>query len=85
MIKVEVKTIFQGRVAIRDRYVNESLANMEDILIVHGSDQMLIPYQIADKYAAKSEYPVRDKYNKNESHYLLYYNWLPTVKQGTML
>ena len=84
MIKIKVKTIWQGQVAIRDKYLKQSQETGEDILIIHGSDQMVIPYLTAHKYKAKSEFPVRDKFSR-ESHYLLYYQWSPSVIQESLI
>ena len=84
MIKVKVDTLFQGQVGIRDKYLRESQETGQDILIIHGQEQMLIPFVTAHKYKAISAQQFRDKYSK-ESHYLLYYLWKPTIIQEKLI
>ena len=84
MIKVKVNTIWQGQVAIRDKYLKQAQEKMEDILIIHGQEQMVIRWVQAHNYKAISEKPVKDKYSK-EKHYLLYYDWKPTARQESLV
>ena len=80
MIKVKVNTIFQGQVAIRDKYLKQAEATGQDILITHDKDQMLIRFTEVHKYKARSLHPVKDRYSK-EKHLLVYYDWEPTSVQ----
>ena len=82
MIKVKVKTVYQGQVAIRDKYLNQAMKTCQGILITHGKDQMLIRDTEVHKYKARSLNPVKDRYSK-EYHYLVYYDWKPTARQVT--
>jgi len=89
MIKIKVNTIWQGQVAIRDKYLKQAQERQEDILIIHGQEQMLIPHLTAHKYNAISQKPVKDKFRYGdiyvaEEHYLLYYKWKPTARQESL-
>lgn len=84
VVSVEVKTIWQGKVGIRDKYVNEARNKGKDLYIFKGDDAMIIPWERIDSVnVGKSEFPVPDKYSK-ESHYLIYFNWKPTTLQPTL-
>lgn len=84
VIKVKVKTIWHGQVAIRDKYLKQAEERMEDILIIHGQEQMLINHRVAHKYRAVSAKPVRDRFSPVR-HYLIYYDWIPTVRQESLI
>lgn len=83
MVEVKVKTTWQGKVAIRDRYFYEAKTKKEDLLIRVGRDIMKIPLtELEDKVVARSEEPVEDKFsNPPEFHYLIYFDWKPTETQ----
>lgn len=81
---IKVKTLFQGQIAIRDKYIKKAERTGEDILIFHDNQVMEIQNKdIRPKALARSRFQVRDKYSK-ESHYLFYYKWLPTKGQKTL-
>ena len=81
MIKVEIKTIWQGKIGVRDKYIRQARERKEDICFVKGRDIMIVPFAKLDEaIVGKSAFPVEDKYSK-ESHYLLYFNWKPTTLQ----
>ena len=87
MIEVKVKSIWQGKIAIREKYYWLAKTKKEDILIQVGSDIMIIPFaELDSRIVAKSVKPVQDKFsNTNEVHYLLYYDWKPTEIQEKLL
>ena len=84
MITVKIKSVWHGKVAIRDKYVVQAQKNKEDISLVKGNDRMIIPLdKIDEAIVGKSEFPFQDKYSK-ESHYLIYFNWKPTTIQNKL-
>ena len=84
MINLKVKSIWQGKKGIRDKYVNQALKTGQDICISDDIDTMIIPYQnIQSLIVSKSDFPVKDKYSK-ESHYLIYFKWKPTILQQSL-
>ena len=81
MINLKIKSIWQGKVGIRDKYVNQALKGQHDICLTKGNDIMILPYaDIQGLIVGKSEFPMRDRYSR-ESHYLIYFNWKPTTIQ----
>ena len=81
MIKVKIKTIWHGKVGIRDKYVEKARREKDDICIVKGNDMMIVPFEkIGEAIVGKSEFPMKDRYSK-ENHYLLYFHWRPTTVQ----
>lgn len=85
MIKLEVKSIWQGKVAIRQKYLEQAYKNKKGLEIHHAGSIMLIPFdKIKDSVVAKSEKSVYDKF-KGEYHWLIYFNWKPTILQKQLL
>lgn len=85
MIRVIVKTMWNGKVAIRDKYVDEALDMGEGIALVHGDDVMEIPAnELKHKIIGRSESPVRDKFSRDK-HFLIYFEWIPDCKQAMLL
>ena len=84
-IPVEVKTVWQGQVGIRDKYVDEARQLKESLLIGVGNERMLIRFdELEDKIASVSDFPFIDKFS-NKKHYLYYFEWKPIAKQGCLL
>jgi hypothetical protein len=85
MVKVDVRTIWMGKVAIRDKYVDEALDMGEGIVIAHGDDFMEIPAnEIKRKIIGRSELPVKDKFSRAK-HFLIYFKWEASAKQAVLL
>ena len=81
MIKVKIKSIWQGKVGIRDKYVIKARTEKDDICFIKELDVMIIPFgKLDEAIVGRSEFPVRDKYSK-ESHYMIYFDWKPTTLQ----
>ena len=81
MIIIQVNTTFQGRVAIRNKYLKEAERTGEGIMISLGDEYMIMPnYKIPALRVAMSPFPVKDRYSKDK-HYLIYFNWRPTGGQ----
>ena len=75
MRKIKIKTIWQGKVAIRDKQLDEAWG--QRLLFVHGNEKMIInPGEIKKKIVGKSKIPFRDRYSR-EQHYLVYFKWQP--------
>ena len=86
MIEVTVKTIWQGKVAIRGQYINEAIKTRQGIIIYHDYGSMRIPnHKLYEMLVAKSEHRVRDKYRKQKPDFLYYFDWRPDVQQGVLL
>ncbi len=81
MIKLKVKSLWQGKVGIREKYVEEAHRTFQPLLLTYQDQVMLIPREkVQEAIVARSEKPVFDKY-KGEEHYLIYYDWKPTSAQ----
>jgi len=85
VICLEVRTLWQGKVAIRDRYVKEAVSKREGLLIKHGEDKMAIPYKkLKESIVGKSDRRFQDQIGRDLPHYLIYFHWEPIVKQGVL-
>jgi len=85
MVKIQVKSIWQGKIALRDKYFKEAEANGEGITIEYNGERMtLSTKEIRTRMTGVSERPVFDKFS-NSKHYLCYYDWRPNVKQTILL
>jgi hypothetical protein len=85
LISLEAKTIWQGKVGIRDRYVKEAVKKREGLLIRHGQDKMVIPFKkLKESIVGKSDRRFQDQIGREKPHYLIYFTWVPTVKQGVL-
>ncbi len=85
MIPIKIKTIFQGKVAVRDRYINEAIKKKESLEITHRSGVMVIPCEdLQKKIVGKSDKPFQDRYSR-ELHFLIYYLWRPQNQQKQLL
>jgi hypothetical protein len=77
MVKVKVRTIWKGLVAIRDKYIKQAYEEKVGIQISHGKESIFIPYEeIESKIVTESD-KISDNYS-NEMHKLIYFRW--TVK-----
>jgi len=76
MISTDVKTIWNGMVAIRDKYVKKALKEKRDLEIKHQRERMIIPYgEIKERIHSVSK-PVPDKFS-DKMHKLIYFWWRP--------
>ena len=86
MVTVEVKTVWQGMVAVRDRIVNEARQSKQGLIIVHGQDKMIIPHiELKKRIARVSEGRFKDHYGRSDPNRLIYYPWKPDIKQESLL
>ena len=84
MRSIKIKTLWQGKVGIRDKFIKEVQKNREGIQILHANTFMNIGAdEISSKIVGKSDFPVKDKYS-SESHYLLYFLWKPDNSQKSL-
>lgn len=84
MIEIKVRKIWQGKVVIRDKYLDVIMRTKEDVLIRSGGEMMIIPFgEVMDRIVAKSEKPFKDKFS-NKEHYLVYFDWQPTTINKTL-
>ena len=85
MIKIKIKSVWQGKIGIRDKYVNQALRKKEGLEITCQGEFMIIPTEkIEEKITGKSKEHFKDKFSE-EWHYLIYFNWKPNNKQGKLL
>jgi len=86
MIETRVKTLWQGKVGIREQFVREALRLKQGLLIRHGKDFMAIPAgKVKEMIDSKSETRFKDYFGMRKPEYLIYYVWRPTVKQGSLV
>lgn len=84
MIKVKVKTLWQGKVGIRDRYVVQCQDQEEDLMICHGEGAMLIPWGKLDRRThGVSKEVHKDRFGRG-GHRLIYFLWQPTAQQAQL-
>lgn len=77
MIEVSVGSIWNGQVAVRDRYIKECAKLKVGLRIHHDGEVMEIPADLLKaSIRGKSSKPVKDKFSK-KSHYLCYFWWRP--------
>lgn len=73
-----------GKIGIRDKYIIKSQQEKQDLLVKHNESMMEIPYdKIQELIIGKSEFPIEDKFS-NEKHYLIYFEWNPSIKQTVL-
>ena len=84
-MKIRVKTIWNGRVGIRDKQIKEAQKSGQKLVIVVGDEKMTIPYsEINNSIVAVSEYFFKD-YFSNDLHRLIYFKWAPdSINQKTL-
>lgn len=76
-IDVPVETLWQEKVAVRDRYINEATEKQKALVLIHDGEKMRIPFeQIRKRILFKSKKPLRDKFSRNE-YWLYYFPWRP--------
>lgn len=76
MKSLKVKKSWNGKVAIRDKYVEDALKNGTGIIIECMGEVMTIKPERVKYHAFKSSHPMKDMFS-GESHYLYYYTWAP--------
>lgn len=83
MVKVKVTTQWQGKVAVRQGYIDEAVRRKEGLIITFKKDKMVIP---ADRLPALatgvSEKRFPDYYGLRKPELLIYFKWAPTSRQG---
>jgi hypothetical protein len=85
MIKVKVKSLWQNKVAIRDKYLMRALKYKDGLEIHFDTEVMYIPFnEIKNKIAGWSKETVKDLYGKAK-HHLVYFLWRPTDVQQSLL
>lgn len=85
MIKLNIRTIWQGKVGIREKYITQAYEQKEGLEIWHEHSLMEIPCdKIRERIVSRSERAVLDKF-KGQWHYLLYFEWKPNVNQTKLL
>lgn len=85
-IEVAVSTQYMGKVAVRQRFVEQALKEKKDLVIIHERSIMRIRHtEIHFKTRGKSDTLIQDKFRRNPPGYLYYFDWNPDVKQEVLL
>ena len=83
MIKVKVRTIWQGKVAVRDKYVDMAKALGQGMSITCRGGTMTIPSEeLEARITGYSEKAFVDRFS-DEKHRLAYFLWKPPQAQFT--
>jgi hypothetical protein len=81
MVKVKVKTIWQGKIGIREKYFTEALNKNEPVILIHGDESMTIPSnEISKRVKGVSATAFKDRFSRDK-HHLIHYEWKPDIKQ----
>ena len=85
MIKLKVKSIWQGKVGVRDKYIQQAFDEKKGLEITCQYEIMIIPAdEVQKKIVAKSDRPFKNRFGKGY-HYLFYFLWKPLANQGKLL
>jgi len=85
MIEVKVKSTWQGKVGIRDKYALSALRKGEGLRVTYRDEVMEIPAnEIERAIVGRSEKPFTDRFGK-DSHYLFYFKWMPDFSQPRLI
>lgn len=83
-LKIKIKTIWQGKVGVRNKYIDLAEKIKCGLKIVHGGETMYVePAQLKSSIISRSRELFRDKYS-NASHFLYYYDWKPEPMQARL-
>ena len=74
MINLKVKTLWQGKIAIRDKYVEKAKETNQDISVEFLGKKMTIPVNEINNLIVGRSAPQTD-YFSNASHKLIYFKW----------
>lgn len=86
MINLRVKTIWQGKVGVNEKYIKRALDNKEGLCIKNKDEYMEIQAnEVKEKIVGKSENRFEDRFGNGPDYYLYYFSWKPTISQGTLL
>jgi len=84
-MRLKVLTLWQGKVAIRGKYIGQALKTGEAIVITHDNAEMtLTAREIYSRRVSISTSPMPDKYN-NDADFLHYYKWEPDSGQERLI
>lgn len=84
-IELKIKTIWQGRIGVHEKYLDKSDKEGRGFLFKHGEDTMAVPFdQIPYRVVAKTEKPFVDRFT-NQPYHLYYFDWKPDPKKQPSL
>jgi hypothetical protein len=83
-MNLKVKTVWHGKVAIRDKYIEDIKPNEDINISVLGEGTMRVPAPITDKIVGYSHRKFKDEYS-NQYHRLCYFQWKPTSHQERLI
>jgi len=86
MINIKIKSIWQGKVGIRDKYIVDAFTNKKGLYLTYKDDFMIIPYEEIDRKLITPRIPVMVKDNySGDVHQLFYFKWKPNKSQLELL
>lgn len=76
-LKIKIKTTWQGKVGVRDKYINQAIQEDKGLMIVMNDEWMEIERKnLEDAMTSKSKQSFYDRYS-GKYHYLYYFDWVP--------
>lgn len=88
MIKVRVKTVWQGEIAFNEKYLKEAKDTKQGISVMSSDPRytgiMNIPVGDLDKLLRYSTEIYPDRYG-NGFYHLVYFKWNPTAAQDFLI
>lgn len=72
--------LYLGRVAVRDKFVNEAIKHGVPLRIKHDNTFMIVHAKdIKERVVGKSDHTVPDQFSADR-HYLIYFVWRPSER-----
>lgn len=88
MIRCDIKTIWHGQAGVNEeKYIKPALATYQGLIIWlngQGEGMEVSAEDVHLLQVGRSEHRFRDKYG-GKDYYLVYYKWVPNVKQEGLL
>lgn len=77
MVNIKVRTIWQGKVGIHPKFLDECLEKKDDLCIEHEGDFMQIKFSdLPKKLVGKSKETFLDKFSQ-QPYQIYYFKWSP--------
>ena len=84
MIQVKVRTLWEGKVGVPEKRVQEGKAAREPLNICYGDGVMLVPWhELEARVVGYSDW-FHDRFGRGK-YRLVYFLWKPTRQQETLL
>lgn len=76
MIK-QVKTLWQGQIAVAEKFVLECLQKKEELVVEHKKQKMVLTPRFLESEIVQITGPYHDR-NGGDDYRLIYYKWQPS-------